>query len=455
MPGLISAGAAQSMIAAAPATETVLAIFFGQSNGRAFQTTGSDVPTALAGPISGARIYNTDSAALETYEAGVNSDTENSGASTPQKWGPEASFAKDFKAANPSKQLVIVKATYDSTALAAGAGDDWSASSSGEYYDDLTGFIAAAKSALSLEGITATEQVAFFMQGEEDAESSSEANAYGSNLSALIDAARTDWGFEDMPFYLMRITASTAKSVSSTVRAFQAGVAELKDFAGAVDIDFLSIAVDGYHIEPAGVVDLGSDFFDAYSGNYPLIPARFGTLAADKNGSISLTAGNTTAEGGGTSSSSLQVVRSDKVPFSGKRYAEFLVEAQIANINVGIGYGISTSEYWGQDSNSVGYAASGQVFKGASVTATFASYGAGDRIMLAFDSDTGRVWFGKNGVWNGDPAAGTGQAATISTPTLSSGPRFGATLRRSGDRVQLVSMPSDWTYSPPTGFGQF
>jgi hypothetical protein len=33
--------------------------------------------------------------------------------------------------------------------------------------------------------------------------------------------------------------------------------------------------------------------------------------------------------------------------------------------------------------------------------------------MVAFDADTGKVWFGVNGTWSGDPAAGTGEAAIL------------------------------------------
>jgi hypothetical protein len=142
-------------------------------------------------------------------------------------------------------------------------------------------------------------------------------------------------------------------------------------------------------------------------------------------------------------------VRTDVVP-SGKVYWEMLVDAQTANLNVGIGKGVSTAGFWGEAVDSIGYAATGAVFKNSVQILTYASYTAGDRIMVAFDSATGEVWFGKNGTWNGDPAAGTGEATTLSATAADSYHRLGATLRRSGDKVTGVF--SSFTYPPPTGF---
>jgi hypothetical protein len=45
--------------APAPAGDTVIAVFAGQSNMTAFETTGSDVPVDLGGTDSGVRIWNT------------------------------------------------------------------------------------------------------------------------------------------------------------------------------------------------------------------------------------------------------------------------------------------------------------------------------------------------------------------------------------------------------------
>jgi hypothetical protein len=39
-------------------------------------------------------------------------------------------------------------------------------------------------------------------------------------------------------------------------------------------------------------------------------------------------------------------------------------------------------------------------------TPTYATWGTGDIIMMAYDRATGKTWFGKNGTWNGNPAPG-------------------------------------------------
>jgi hypothetical protein len=50
-------------------------------------------------------------------------------------------------------------------------------------------------------------------------------------------------------------------------------------------------------------------------------------------------------------------------------------------------------------------------------TSTPTTYTAGDIIQLAFDSDSGKIWFGKNNTWfaSGDPANGTNPWATLTT----------------------------------------
>lgn len=201
---LIGFGARRPAIASGP--DAVLVIVAGQSNARSFDTTGSDVPMALQFTDADIQIWNTQTNTLQTYDAGTNSDTWNSGATTPQKWGPEAGFAKDFRAAYPDRKLYIVKVAVDSTTLAAGAGDDWSPSSSSELFDDMTAEITDAVAAL---GSTPDETVLLWMQGEHDALDSTEATNYGDNLVDFIAAVRTDWGDASTKVIVGRITPSS------------------------------------------------------------------------------------------------------------------------------------------------------------------------------------------------------------------------------------------------------
>lgn len=219
-----------------------------------------------------------------------------------------------------------------------------------------------------------------------------------------------------------------------------------------IDTDSYTLAADNKHYVAASVQTMGEDMFDAYAGTYPLIPVRFGIMAADKSASITLSNGNLTAAGTGTNSSALQVVRCDQVLGPGKSYWEVLVDAQTATINIGLGKSVPLNQYWGQVNDSVGYNANGEVRKNALVLTTYATYTAGDRIMIAHDGTTGETWFGKNGSWNGNPAAGTGEVTTLSAASSTSYHRFGVTCRRSGDQMTLKCAAADFAYTPPSGF---
>ena len=72
--------------------------------------------------------------------------------------------------------------------------------------------------------------------------------------------------------------------------------------------------------------------------------------------------------------------------------------------------GISGGEY------SCGYQITGNIWSGGSFQSSGASYTYGDTVCIAFDKSTGKVWFGKNGVWNGsgDPASGANPSVTES-----------------------------------------
>lgn len=80
------------------------------------------------------------------------------------------------------------------------------------------------------------------------------------------------------------------------------------------------------------------------------------------------------------------------------------------------------------------------------------SFTVNDVVMVAFDADTGKIWFGKNGTWNtGSPSAGTGEAATLTsgyvyTP-IADGSNSTVTQFNFGQRP--------FSYTPPTGFNRF
>jgi len=77
-------------------------------------------------------------------------------------------------------------------------------------------------------------------------------------------------------------------------------------------------------------------------------------------------------------------------------------------------------------------------------------YGDTDIVMVAVNS-SGKVWFGVNNVWSGDPAAGTGEVVTIST-SCDTYIRCMLTSQSSNESVTLNATSDRLAYSPPSGF---
>jgi hypothetical protein len=73
-------------------------------------------------------------------------------------------------------------------------------------------------------------------------------------------------------------------------------------------------------------------------------------------------------------------------------------------------------------------------------------------IMFAHDSSTGKVWMGLGGVWfnSGNPAAGTGQVATLTAGTVF--PAVMVNGSAGNNRVTANFGQSPFAYTPPSGF---
>lgn len=111
-------------------------------------------------------------------------------------------------------------------------------------------------------------------------------------------------------------------------------------------------------------------------------------------------------------------------PESGKWYCEFTIVYQgggTDRVGVGVstvGYGpINTGTNLGAGNNAnawVYFAHTGSFYHNGVSSGSASTFGTGDVIQVCFDSDTGSLYFGKNGVWqnSGNPVAGTGYAYT-------------------------------------------
>ena len=136
---------------------------------------------------------------------------------------------------------------------------------------------------------------------------------------------------------------------------------------------------------------------------------------------------------------------------SGKWYWEFRVNSGAgANFPMSGLYVAGQGTYWpGYDGNSFGYFQGGGIYYNGSTSLTVSSYTDGDVLGFAWDADTGKVYVAKNGTWqnSGDPAAGTGQVATISTGV----DRVVGAYNSSGScSINFGQRP--FTYTPPTGY---
>jgi hypothetical protein len=119
----------------------------------------------------------------------------------------------------------------------------------------------------------------------------------------------------------------------------------------------------------------------------------------------------------------------------------------IANANMNVTTGL------GDNANGWGYSNDGYVYNNGSGTNTSATWGSGDIAGIAFDADSGKLWFAKNNTWvlSGNPSAGTSPTFTGLTgntffPAVSD---YGG-----GSTSNLVANfgQRPFSYTPPTGF---
>jgi hypothetical protein len=148
---------------------------------------------------------------------------------------------------------------------------------------------------------------------------------------------------------------------------------------------------------------------------------------------------------------------------SGKWYAEFTGFSTNNECSIGL---CGQDSYWrnyGWGTNRLGnfsdtrawgyYSFNGNKDYNGTSTAFGSSYGASstDVVMVAYDADSGKIWFGKNGTWaaSGDPAAGTNEAFSGATAPLS----FAANVYGpTGAVIEVNFGQRPFAYTPPTGF---
>ncbi len=73
---------------------------------------------------------------------------------------------------------------------------------------------------------------------------------------------------------------------------------------------------------------------------------------------------------------------------------------------------------------------------------------AGDVLQFALDLDAKKIWFGRNGTFSGDPAAGTSPACSGGFASA----RITAAAFADETSITLRTRPTDIEYTPPSGF---
>jgi hypothetical protein len=258
VPGAPSHGRKSGLsVPGAASTVAKLFVFAGQSN----MDGGGAAPQGDYGTLN-PKIKIWYSGAWETYDPAANASSQTVG-----HWGPEGRFLFDYAAAHPSETIYAVKHATPSTNLAV----DWKQDGSGAQWEVLEAVFNAAYADLVGQELTVTP-VLSWMQGEDDSNNLTYANAYEANLTTFLASVRTLMG-ASTKVIIGRVAAS--QTYSATVRAAQLAVSNADGNAPIISTD--AIPISGVHYTvPDGENQLGDYFYQSYAGIYADTPTSFG-----------------------------------------------------------------------------------------------------------------------------------------------------------------------------------
>jgi hypothetical protein len=212
----------------------------------------------------------------------------------------------------------------------------------------------------------------------------------------------------------------------------------------SLDSLFITGAMDGYTHQSTAILSIISDITVIIDPTVFLNPS-------DKNASLTLSNSNMTVTNAGTASH--RGIRANISEHTGKWYWEVTIGAgSSADIMVGIADSTyNLSHYIGQDAYGYGYnAGDGKKYNNSSSATYGNTFTNGDIIGIALDLDSNKIYFSKNGAWQGagDPVAGTGAAYTISDQA-----DFPAISIYSANTPATINFgASGFNYNVPTGY---
>ncbi len=341
--------------------------------------------------------------------------------------------------------------------------------------------------ALDTTQVTAGDRIKIYADGEEIT-SFSTTNNPSLNMDLAMNATHGHYLASNSD------QASTFDGYLSTVNFIDGQALTPTDFGELDTNDYWrpkayagAYGTNGFHLDFANSADLGNDVsgnsndwtsnnMDATDQVIDTPTNSFATLSA-----IDGTATNSTLSDGslkrvGTSNYSTEFSTISLT--SGKYYWETTVDA-IGGVPVRWASGVVTEDFprnvTGQDAllgfgggidpdEAIAYHGDGTVKNDAVTIQTFSSLAATDILNVALDADTGKLWFGKNGTWQGggDPATGASPADTFPASKTYT-PGFGgyntaeAQVANFGANAltgltYYASAGGYFKYAPPTGY---
>lgn len=116
--------------------------------------------------------------------------------------------------------------------------------------------------------------------------------------------------------------------------------------------------------------------------------------------------------------------------FSRRYYEAYVATTRATGTLFGVGFALLTTSLTsmvGSLADGVTFQSDGNVVYGGATIATLAPLATGDFFGLAIDIPTGTLWVARNGVWQGNPVAGTGGLAVPGLARQVVYPSFSAT----------------------------
>ena len=142
---------------------------------------------------------------------------------------------------------------------------------------------------------------------------------------------------------------------------------------------------------------------------------------------------------------------------TGKWYFEMRIVRKDYSYSAAVRHGVGVTRlasptYDDIRAQGIEYNMAGAINRNGSTVASLGALSAGITAMFALDLDNLRCWVGRNGVWNGDPSAGTSPTVT----GVTAGTHKIAAMHESAGSYQnqyrINSEPSQFSYPVPTGF---